>query len=149
MFAFEAPLKKDLYFFGRWDLVHTLVNRYFSGEISAIFGLRKTGKTSILYGIDRVIDREGGATVWVDCQRLHFKRWNTALFYIIRELNEKYNIPINYSESEYTEVKAPDLFEKEIMESVRKLQRPILMFFDEIENITFDISISEHWKISV
>lgn len=149
LFAFEAPLKKDMYFFGRRDMVHNLVNRYFSGEVSAVFGLRKTGKTSILYGIDRVIDREGGATVWVDCQRLHFKRWNTALFYIIRELKEKYKIALNYKEFDYTEKMAPDFFEKELNEIVRKLKKPILMFFDEIENITFDISISEHWKIGV
>lgn len=28
LFASEAPLKKDLYFFGRTDLVHSLVNRH-------------------------------------------------------------------------------------------------------------------------
>lgn len=46
LFASESPLKKDLYFFGRTDLVHSLLNRHRSSQVSGLFGLRKTGKTS-------------------------------------------------------------------------------------------------------
>src|SRR5690606_12102335 len=44
LFAFESPLKKDLFFFGRNDLIHDIVNRHSSNENSGLFGLRKTGK---------------------------------------------------------------------------------------------------------
>lgn len=33
LFAAEAPLKKDLYFFGRTDLVHSIVNRHRSNQV--------------------------------------------------------------------------------------------------------------------
>jgi hypothetical protein len=42
LFAFEAPLKKDIYFFGRNNLIQELINRLKSGENSGLFGLRKT-----------------------------------------------------------------------------------------------------------
>jgi hypothetical protein len=38
LFAFQSPLKKDLYFFGRSDLIHSLVNRHKSNENSGLFG---------------------------------------------------------------------------------------------------------------
>lgn len=73
LFAFESPLRKDTYFFGRNDLIHTIVNRYKSGENSGLFGLRKTGKTSVIYGIERSLDRENISPIVVDCQNPSFR----------------------------------------------------------------------------
>ena len=39
LFAFQSPLKKDLYFFGRSDLIQDLINRGRSGENTGVFGL--------------------------------------------------------------------------------------------------------------
>src|SRR5690606_38965628 len=58
LFGIQDPLEKDLYFFGRKDLVLNLLNKHLSGENSGVFGLRKTGKTSILYSVGRAIDRK-------------------------------------------------------------------------------------------
>ncbi len=83
LFAFEAPLKKDIYFFGRNDLIQELINRFKSGENSGLFGLRKTGKTSLINGIERNLQKEGIKTVIIDCQDTSFnqRRWNEALYY--------------------------------------------------------------------
>ena len=151
LFAFESPLKRDLYFFGRNDLVHTLLNRHLSSENSGVFGLRKSGKTSILYGVERALEKIDGKSIWVDCQRLHFKRWNHALFYIIEQLFKKYSqaydLHIEHSEDHYAPEKAPDLFEEDVTYLYNKFdKKPILLFIDEIEQITFNISIQKHWR---
>ena len=58
LFGIQDPLKKDLYFFGRKELIHDIVNKHLIGENSGVFGLRKTGKTSIIYGVQRALDRK-------------------------------------------------------------------------------------------
>ena len=55
LFASESPLKTDLFFFGRTDLVHQLVDRHRTDQVSALFGLRKAGKTSVIYGVHRAL----------------------------------------------------------------------------------------------
>lgn len=54
LFSFFSPLKRDLYFFGRSELVQELVSRHRSGEHTGLFGLRKCGKTSIIYAIEEL-----------------------------------------------------------------------------------------------
>lgn len=53
LFAFESPLKKDIYFFGRRDYIHELLSRHNSSENSGVFGLRRSGKTSVLQAVER------------------------------------------------------------------------------------------------
>lgn len=149
LFAFEAPLKKDLYFFGRNDLIHRIVNRHRSNENSGLFGLRKTGKTSVIFGIVRALSKIGSNSVFIDCQNpaFHRRRWNKALWYIISEIKQKAKLTIQtQSEENYSEEHAPILFETELLEIYKKLRcKNILIIFDEIENITFNVSPSEHW----
>jgi hypothetical protein len=149
LFAFQSPLKKDLYFFGRNDLVHSLVNRHRSNENSGLFGLRKTGKTSIIYGVQRKLKSLDYASVFIDCQNpsFHLKRWNKALKYVIDEIKIQNGISaIVKDEAEYNEDKAATNFEKDIIKIRKKLNKNILLIFDEIEHISPKISLSEHWK---
>lgn len=149
LFAFESALQKDLYFFGRSDLVLKLVNRHRSNENTALFGLRKTGKTSVIFGIQRILNSLDEKSVFIDCQNpaLHKRRWNKALWYLIDEINKqlKSNIQIP-NEIEFDEVNASILFEKSMVEIYESINsKSILLIFDEIENITFITSPSEHW----
>lgn len=149
LFAFEAPLKKDIYFFGRNDLIHRLVNRYRANECSGLFGLRKTGKTSVVFGVVRALSLIGAKSVIIDCQNpaFHQRHWNHALWYLVKEIIEqnKLNIQI-VDEKEYTETNAPLIFEQELQKINTKIgKKNILIIFDEIENITFRISPSEFW----
>ena len=150
LFAFEAPLKKDLYFFGRNELVHRIVNRQKSNENSGLFGLRKSGKTSVIFGVQRTLQRINCRSVFIDCQNpaFHRRRWNHALHYIIDELVRQHqpNTAFFSEEDKYTDEDAATLFEKDILAAYTQFDRcAILLIFDEIENITFNISPSEHW----
>lgn len=153
LFGIQDPLKKDLYFFGRRDLIHTLINKHLSSENSGIFGLRKTGKTSILYSIERALDRKKSASIFIDCQTLHLKSWNAALYFIIQELQKKYQIKksdLKLFDDYANEQFAADHFAEDIKTIYRKNnKRSILIVFDEIENITFDTSLSSNWKNGV
>jgi hypothetical protein len=149
LFAITSALQKEIYFFGRTDLVHTLVSNYLSSENSGIFGLRKTGKTSILYSTQRAVIARGGVTVWVDCQdtSVYLKRWYQALFQIIKELYRINSIERDLLENDYTIEYASDSFERDIIYAYNILgQKKILIIFDEVEQITFKISDSEHWN---
>lgn len=55
LFALESPLKTEAYFYGRNTLIQKLYDKYLLGEQSGLFGLRKTGKTSVLYALERQI----------------------------------------------------------------------------------------------
>jgi len=150
LFAFNSPLKKDLYFFGRADIIHSLINRHKSNENSGLFGLRKTGKTSLIYGIQRAIKNNEGISVFLDCQspNFHLKRWNKALFLLISEIKQQNGLQlILKKESEYNTENAAASFEKDLIKLYHKLgNKNILLIFDEIEHITFGVSLSEHWK---
>lgn len=151
LFAFEAPITKDLFFFGRNDLVHRIVNRHMSGENSALFGLRKTGKTSVVFGVKRAIEQIEELSVFIDCLNpsFHGKRWDKALFYIIQQIKEQNNLKIKTrAEERYIADKATDSFEKDILKiNSNTGKKSILLIFDEIENLTPGISPSVHWTV--
>lgn len=150
LFASEAPLKKDLYFFGRTDLVHELVNRHRSNQVSGLFGLRKTGKTSVIFGVQRALDRIGAKSVFIDCQNpaFHRSRWNMALFYVLGEIKRQLDLKQRTKrEEQFTEEKASLYFEEGISKFSTELDnKNILLIFDEIENITPGVSPSQHWS---
>lgn len=149
LFAMTSALQKDTYFFGRDALVNRLVSNYQINENSGIFGLRKTGKTSVLYSTKRIVNTLGGITVWIDCQdtSVYLKRWNQVLLHIIKELYKNNKINQEVIESDYTEDKASDSFETDILFAYNQLgKNKILLIFDEVEQITFNISSSEHWR---
>ena len=150
LFGFQDPIRKDIYFFGRNDLIHKMVNRHISQENSGIFGLRKTGKTSILYGVERVLKEKRRASIFIDCETLHLKTWNKALWFIVKALRDKYGVKHNdiHNEGEYNnEGEVADYFIDDLTTIKRKIsQKSILLIFDEIEHITFDTSVSQKWN---
>lgn len=149
LFSITSALQKEIYFFGRKDLIHTIVSNYLSSENSGIFGLRKTGKTSILYSVQRAVLARNGIIVWIDCQdtSIYLKSWNQVLLYIIKELYKNIFLEFHIDENEYAIDKASDSFEKHLLEAYHFTEKKkILLIFDEVEQITFDISESENWR---
>ena len=150
LFGIQDPLKKELYFFGRRDLIQELVNKHGSNENAGIFGLRKTGKTSIIYGIIRTLERKRSYAQLIDCQTLHLQTWNIALrtiiWNIIIGLNLKQRIfKENYDQYE-DQSKVVMAFEHDLSKILQLSKKDILLIFDEIENITYGTSISETWN---
>lgn len=149
LFAFEGPLRKDLYFFGRTDLIHRIVGRHNSNENSGLFGLRKSGKTSVIFGVERTLNSNNALSVVIDCQDTGFnqRRWNEALWYIVYQLRKKYGLADDIPrEHKFSAKDASLVFESEIRKIHDKLgQTNILIIFDEIENVTPGVSATAHW----
>jgi hypothetical protein len=152
LFAFESPLQSDTYFFGRNNIVQFLYDKYKSGENSGLFGLRKIGKTSVLYALKRYLDFRDEYAVFLDCQEpaFHKRRWFEVLEFIIKNivttLRRERDIEIE-TQSNYTEKDGSLQFQQDLLKIHEKvLRKRLLLIFDEIENITFDISPTEHWN---
>jgi len=154
LFAFESPLQNDAYFYGRTETVQFFYDKYKSGENSGLFGLRKIGKTSVLYALKRYLNLRGESAVFIDCQEpaFHKRRWYESLEFIANQLlteivnstHPELNIELNPN---YTEKDASTAFEEDLIKIYNSISKNrLLLIFDEIENITFDISPSEHWN---
>lgn len=149
LFAFQGPLRKDLYFFGRTDLIHRIVARHNSNENSGLFGLRKSGKTSVIFGVERALDAKDALSVVIDCQDTGFnqRRWNEALWYVIYQLRRKYGLETDCPrEHKFSTKDASLAFETQISQIRSQLDGTnVLLIFDEIENITPGVSAVESW----
>jgi len=159
LFAFSSPLKKDVYFFGRKDLIHTIINRHKSNENSGLFGLRKTGKTSVIYGIKRALERDKRSIpIIIDCQDTSFnqREWYEALYFlclkayeVLKELKIKENKKLNMKEpvrEKFTKIDASLETEKYLTICKTHMKDTLFFIFDEIENISIRTSAVEHWK---
>ena len=139
-----------MYFFGRRDLIQELVNKHCNNENSGIFGLRKTGKTSIIYGVMRTLDRKRSYAQLIDCQTLHMQDWNLALRSVVWKIIRGIGIKQNSFKETYDQYndtnKVAITFEQDIKNILIQSKKDILLIFDEIENITFGTSISESWN---
>lgn len=153
LFSFLSPLKKDTYFFGRSNLINEIVNRYQSGEHTSLFGLRKSGKTSIVYAIERRLTSNGDLVLSLDCESpaIHLLRWNELLESLVKKYHSlrESKIKINYIDR-YNEKNAAESFEIDIIRIYKsKKQATALFIFDEIERLTPGTASSEHWKNSI
>lgn len=150
LFAFLSPLKKDLYFFGRSQLLQEIINKHRSGEHTGLFGLRKSGKTSVIYAIERHLSSHNGQFLSIDCESpsIHKLRWYELLEKLVEEYKNK--IQSNYiikKGDRYSEKTAADSFTEDILQ-IHKLNKldNLLILFDEIERISPQTASSEHWR---
>jgi len=152
LFSFESPLQNDTYFFGRNEFVHFFYDKYRTGENSGLFGLRKIGKTSVLYALERQLKARDEFSILIDCQdpSLHKRRWFQALELIIQNIILKLKSLNNFDidiEDDYSEINASKSFASDLKKIYDKIEKKrILIIFDEIENLTFSLSPTEHWK---
>ena len=68
LFSMSSPLRGDLYFYGRSSIINEISEKLSSGENFGLFGLRRSGKTSIVNGVHRAIKNRNGASIVIDCQ---------------------------------------------------------------------------------
>ena len=138
LFDYSEPLKTDTFFFGRSDIVTTVIEKHKAGSNYGLFGLRKTGKTSIIYDIERKSFAQDYNTIIIDCQNtsLNMRRWNKALYYTANQAYTKI-LGDDLSEALFDETNAAVQFGKAIELCHNSTGKTILFLFDEIENITF------------
>ena len=144
LFAFESPLKRDLYFFGRREYVHELISRHKCGENSGVFG--RSGKTSVLQAVDRAAELTCTVCIFIDCQDIYHFRWNRALFMVIEAISKGVNIEIDSNKDKYDDENANALFAKDLEYIISYSKRNILLLIDEIEQITPGLGMKDNWK---
>lgn len=163
LFGIASPLKDDNLFFGkdRINIISELYGKYLQGEHGGLFGLRRIGKTSVLNLVCLRVEQGNGAVVYFDCSKYHHLRWNSFLHQIIQDIYEKYsssdfeangiNLPSTFilpeASSRYNEAKATISFESDLASLYQGLgNKRILLIFDEIEQISYTTSPSDHWR---
>lgn len=163
LFGVASPLNSDNTFFGkdRTNTISELYGKYRQGEHGGVFGLRRIGKTSVLNLLKQRVRQDNGVAVYFDMSMLHHQHWNSLLHSIVERISNEYafsgiessvvQLPESFmlptASSRYNEPKAPISFEEDIKSLYQALgQRRILLIFDEIEQIGFSTSSTEHWK---
>ncbi len=146
MFSFDDALKTDLYFFGRNQLVMDIINRHLEGQNTGLFGLRKTGKTSIIYDVERKSDKKNVIGVFISCQNPEMSTgtWVDAIYYIVKCICNKKNLNL-FSREQFNNLTAVDLLLKTIKTIYKKFQMTVLLMFDEVEHITYKKAADEKW----
>lgn len=141
LFDVSQPISSDLYFFGRKSITVDLRDSIRSGENTGLFGLRKTGKTSVLLRLQRMMGHDGrGKVVYLDLQdqALYSLRWWELLDRMRKDLG---------SSGSSTEATGASLFRQAVIDYSRKFKnRKTVFALDEIEHISPGLSMQPHWK---
>ena len=147
LFDYSEPLKKDTFFFGRTDIVTTVIEKHKAGSNYGLFGLRKTGKTSIIFDIKRKAESQDYLAIFIDCQDTSFnmRKWNKALYYVANSVCKEIDFQ-KPEEEDFTPENASSMFADIIKNCKNVSKKTILLLFDEIENITFGKSAVSHWR---
>lgn len=83
LFSDKNPVREDAFFFGRRDYVNDIVDKYKRGIHSGVFGLRRSGKTSVLLAVQRLLDAQNYRNLFIPCENLSNLSWHKALWKII------------------------------------------------------------------
>lgn len=152
LFGVSSPISNDKHFFGREELVQSLVVKLgHRGENAGVFGLRKTGKTSALKAVVRRAAELPWRVEYVDCHNpgIHSARWWALLQVIACRLTEA--LPAAHElhrAREYGPTSAGLDFRNDVVEYIRKsAHQRIILLLDEIEYITPSLAgvLGKHW----
>lgn len=144
LFDYRLPLEKDTYFFGREDYLMDYLDAARRGENRGIFGLRKTGKTSFLYRMERSLTDDGrGRVIFFDCKlpSIRQMRWHELLGAVSQKIagaiGAEFNAPkdVRFYSDVFTELLAKI-----------PLEARITLIFDEIEYISPYAIEDKHWE---
>lgn len=154
LFDFAQPIKSDVYYFGRQSFTLAILDSIKRGDNIGLFGLRKAGKTSLVFRVKRIIESDGtGFLCYFDLedQDLYQKRWWGLLELIARGL-PKANV-----KEVFTEENASRSFRDALSRSRKAYPKnKIIIALDEIEHISpgerlrmrphWDKDFIEFWK---
>jgi hypothetical protein len=143
LFDFRLPLEKDTYFFGREDLLLDFLDAARRSENRGVFGLRKTGKTSFLFKLSRLLKEDGGFVHYYDCKSPSIRQlhWHELLEKVGSDIADDLN----------TNFKAPGdkrRFAEKFTSLIGRFQEStrVTLIFDEIEYISPFAVDDEHWR---
>lgn len=144
LFEREGPLQSDRDFFGREAEVNELRSAILNGANKGVFGLRKTGKSSIIKKIKRVFrETDNVSVIELDCKKFIIRRKNAEelLRHIagaIISATSKKKPPSSSGKDGY-----------ELIEIVLSNLDPgsrVCVIFDEVEYVSYLAPLNAHWQ---
>jgi hypothetical protein len=144
LFDNQLPVNNELYFFGRDALCADFIDAVRKSQNRGLFGLRKSGKTSLLYKTRRLLEEtETASVLFYDC-KLPFIRDLSAdklLLKIISDIEKKLKTTFG---SSIKELHVSEAFVQVCSSISRK--KPLCIIFDEIEYISPLAIKNPHWR---
>ncbi len=144
LFGYTLPLRDESSFFGRQQIVARYIDAIKRCENRGVFGVRKTGKTSLLFKVDRIIrEQHLGFVFYYDCKSPSYRKlhWNELLGEICSNIAKRLNISIR---EEYDERNIIKSF-RYVIKTASDRNKKIVIMFDEIEYISFRSPMDDHW----
>lgn len=145
LFGNYLPLTEDTFFFGRRQIIANHIEAVKDSANRGIFGLRKTGKTSLLFKIGRtVIEERLGHVFFYDCKSPSIRKltWNKFLTLITRNISQRLNLKDFFIDDD--EIKVIQSFRK-VMKIAQQRRMKVVLMFDEIEYVSFKAIRDKHW----
>ena len=142
LFTTSQPIINDVFFFGRRDYALDVATKCKnSSYLCGIFGLRRSGKTSMLYAIQRQLENAGCPVVFIPCQEeLDTLDWKGALYRVTEDIRCIRNLePDGLATREEYEEDAANAFGSDMDTMLHNCSVPVVVMFDEIEAITFGV----------
>lgn len=144
LFDYKLPLDSDLFFFGRVAVVGDHLDAIKRSQNRGLFGLRKTGKTSILYKLQRMMANEQlGAFLYYDCKlpSIRMLRWHELLSQIAKDIAASYNIQVSGTLDD------PRKISNTLIATLQKTptDKFTALVFDEIEYVSPVAIDDKHW----
>jgi hypothetical protein len=145
LFDYKLPLKSDRYFYGREDIVAEILDNVRKSQNSGLFGLRKTGKTSVLLKVQRALLKDQNVeTIFFDCKNRPIRRssCDDLAKRIVSEIDARFGRKNAKKIDDGTDVF--DVLEAAVQSIPAK--KKICVIFDEIEYISPISPLDPHWK---
>lgn len=148
-FQVTGPVSDDAEFFGRREQANDLLRQLQAGRITAIFGLRKVGKTSML---NRVIDlaNEAGSPkiAMIDCSLRGFNEMRAAEALKVVARLARLASQQGYAHVSQTLHRSDgDIMTTfDAMWQASSVRTPLLIVLDEVDYITPESPTSAHWQ---
>ncbi len=142
LFNHRLPIRSDFFFFGREELIFDLHNAFKRSENRGLFGLRKTGKTSVFFKLRRLVESSGNDVfIYIDCKfpPHRMSRWYELLERLAGEL-AKHTPGRGRPDAPHVS----DAF-LTALEQIHS-QTKVALVFDEIEYISPESPLDDHWK---
>ena len=148
LFGYQNPLREETFFFGRQQIVNSVLDMAKSGQNSSLFGLRKSGKTSTIYAIRRKARGFSCNVAVIDCQNpaVHARRYGDLLSHILSEVRRACGQKATSPNLGGSLPEVADRFSDQMKTIISQTKNTVLIIFDEIENISPDTAASPHWK---
>lgn len=144
LFDYKLPLKSDRYFYGREDIVSAIIDNVRKSQNSGIFGLRKTGKTSVLLKAQRNLQKTKDVEVFFyDCKSRPIRRstCDELAERIIADIDLRFNKKNSKKISDNVDIF--DVLDTAISSAPKR--KKICLVFDEIEYISPISPTDPHW----